>query len=248
MQRRISVVMTFGLVALATVAFAQQGGRSAAQPGQAQGEGRGAARAAPAVVPAMLFKEEWRRAPEALGDPTTERRNPANQYYLAGQSAVTNSNLVLTLYGTLARNITVYEHEGRFDLWTGLAGSPVAVTLKDRNRYVDLTGLARIRAILRTSSLHTLHPVMRLADGTLLVGSQRISTNAQFLSTEVAFGNQRWFRLDPMTVTTGSEVMTPDLARVDEVGFVDLTPGGGHGSAGWSNISTVELYAKAVPR
>jgi hypothetical protein len=25
-------------------------------------------------------------------------------------------------------------------------------------------------------------------------------------------------------------------------------PGGGHGSAGWVNVSVVELYAKPVPR
>jgi hypothetical protein len=38
------------------------------------------------------------------------------------------------------------------------------------------------------------------------------------------------------------------LSRVDEVGFVDLAPGGGHGSSGWANISWIEVYAKAVPR
>jgi hypothetical protein len=45
-----------------------------------------------------------------------------------------------------------------------------------------------------------------------------------------------------------AQAMKVDLSRVDEVGFVDLAPGGGHGSSGWANISWIEVYAKAVPR
>lgn len=197
--------------------------------------------------PSLLFQEEWRQADEALGIPISEHRS-ANQYYLAGQSAVTNPNLELTLYGQRAGDVTVYEHEGRVDLWTGLVGSSVAVTLKDRNNYLDLTGLARARAIVRTNNLHVLHPVVKLPDGTLLVGSQIISTGGAFLSTEVAFDNQRWFNLDPVEVATGSVADNPDLSRVDEVGFTDLAAGGGHGNAGWTNISMVEVYALPVPR
>jgi hypothetical protein len=44
------------------------------------------------------------------------------------------------------------------------------------------------------------------------------------------------------------EVKDPDLNRVDEVGFTSLAPGGGHGIAGSANFSTVELFAKGVPR
>jgi hypothetical protein len=39
-----------------------------------------------------------------------------------------------------------------------------------------------------------------------------------------------------------------DLAKVDEVGFVDLAPAGGHGSSGWVNISWIDVYAKGVAR
>jgi hypothetical protein len=45
-----------------------------------------------------------------------------------------------------------------------------------------------------------------------------------------------------------TEVKNPDLARVDEVGLTSLQPGGGHGIAGSFNPSTVELFAKPVPR
>jgi hypothetical protein len=35
---------------------------------------------------------------------------------------------------------------------------------------------------------------------------------------------------------------------VDEVGFVDLTPGSGHGFGGFSNVGWIEVYGNAVPR
>lgn len=197
--------------------------------------------------PALLFQETWQQAEEALGIPMSDHRSD-NMYYLAGQSAVTNDALELGLYGDRSGDVTAYAHEGRIDLWTGLVGSPVAVTLKHRGSYLDLTGLARVRATVRTNNLHVLHPVVKLPDGTLLVGSQTIGTNGEFLVTEVAFGNQRWFNLDPDEVASGSEVTAPDLSRVDEVGFTDLAPAGGHGNAGWVNISTVEVYATAVAR
>ena len=45
-----------------------------------------------------------------------------------------------------------------------------------------------------------------------------------------------------------SEIKNPDFSRIDEVGLVTLAPGGGHGVAGSANLSTVELFAKGVPR
>ena len=58
----------------------------------------------------------------------------------------------------------------------------------------------------------------------------------------------KWFKLDPAKVVVTSEVKNPDLSRVDEVGVATLAPGGGHGVAGSANLSTVELFAKSVPR
>jgi hypothetical protein len=38
----------------------------------------------------------------------------------------------------------------------------------------------------------------------------------------------------------------PDLSRLTEVGYVDLMPGGGHGTAGCTNVSWIEV--RATPR
>ena len=229
--------IAFGVsVIVLSGALAQQppGGRGAAAQG-----GR-AANAEPVTRPALLFNEEWKQPPYT-GTLNDENRR-------ATGDAVTNPRLELKLYGTDARNVGVYNHEGRFDLWSGVVTSPVAITVRDKSSYADLTGLARLRAIVRTLGLHVIHPVVKLADGTYLAGSRSIDTEGEFLSTEVAYGGMRWHKVDPQKVVTGVEVKNPDLAKVDELGFVDLAPGGGHGISGAFNVSTLELYAKPVPR
>ena len=49
-------------------------------------------------------------------------------------------------------------------------------------------------------------------------------------------------RITPQALTN-PDLEYPDLSRVDEIGFVDLMPGGGHGFAGCSNVSSIEVYA-----
>src|SRR3954452_5961568 len=109
-----------------------------------------------AVMPAMLFREIWQQPPHT-GPLDDENRRITQQ-------AVTNTDLELHLYGTDARNIQVTEHNGIPDLWTGFTTSPVALTLRDRNAYLDLTGLTRMRWRTRTENLHGLHAVVKLAD------------------------------------------------------------------------------------
>ena len=101
-----------------------------------------------------------------------------------------------------------------------------------------------------------LHPVVKLADGTLLVDSQTFESpqrrmtgskgyTGNFVVSEVTFDDQRWFELDPQKVVVKLEVNKPDLSRVDEIGYTDLMPGGGHGTAGCTNVSWIEAYAAA---
>ena len=213
---------------------------AAAAPLSQAGTGGAAAAAAPATRPTLLFKEEWREPP-FQGERTDE-----NQRFVP--SVVTNPNLEVKLYGADAKVVRTARHEGRIDLWTGLATSPVAITLRDKRNFVDLSGLARLRWMVRTNAIHTLYPVVRLADGTLLVGNRGISTDDEFYSVEVGFTGMRWYRLDPVKVVVMAEVEHPDLRKVDEVGLTTLAPGGGHGIAGSANFSGVELFAKAVPR
>ena len=190
--------------------------------------------------PALLFSEPW-RLPPYTGEQTDEnmRFTPA---------VVTNPNVEVTLYGQAAAVIRAAVHEERIDLWNGMATSPVAITLRDRRNYVDLTDAARLRWIARTNAIHLLHPVVKLADGRLIVGDRGITTHGEFLTVEIAFSGMRWYGLDPAKVIVLTEVTNPDLRKVDEVGLAMLIPGGGHGIAGSANLSNVELFAHPVAR
>jgi hypothetical protein len=268
MQRSVlikSVVKSIVLTGFAYCAFAQQpapqAGQQAgqAQEGRGQGQGRGgrggggagggAPRAAVAMPP-LFLKESWTRPADQNGQiPVT----PAN---------VSNPDLVLTVYGPDAKDLTISGAPGSetmpFNLWTGLCTAPVAATLKDKNNYVDLTGLAKVRWITRASGFHVVRPVVKLADGTWLVGDHTDASTTTFLESEFSFTGMRWIKLDiDRIVTTGtygpvgeasSWVTNPDLSKVDEVGFVDLMPGTGHGSGGWVNVAGIEVYGKPVKR
>ena len=194
----------------------------------------------PSVRPPLLFREDW-RLPKHEGAATDENTRFSPE-------VVTNERLEAKLYGPGSAPVRAAEHEGRIDLWTGLATSPVALTLRDKRYYFDLTGLARLRWIVRPNAIHTLYPVAKFADGTLAVGSRAISTEGEFVQVEIAFSGMKWYTLDPQKVVVMLEVKNPDLSKVDEVGLASLAPGGGHGIAGSANFSTVELFAKGVPR
>jgi hypothetical protein len=193
-----------------------------------------------AARPPLLFSETW-KMPPYTGEQTDEntRVTPA---------VLTNTNLEVKLYGPDAKVIRAAVHEERVDLWNGMTASPTAVTLRDRRNFVNLTDAARLRWIVRTNAIHSLHPVVKLADGRLIVGDRTITTHGEFLSLEIAYSGMRWYRLDPNKVIVLTEIVNPDLSKVDEVGMAMLTPGGGHGIAGSANLSNVELFAYPVPR
>ncbi len=143
------------------------------------------------------------------------------------------------------------------NLWTGVCG-PVAVTLRHKTSEVDLTGLARMRWVTRVSGFHAVRPVVKLADGTWLVGDHvtgadragaGVGGSTDFLESELSFATVRWMRLDiNRIVTRGTWVEKPDLSRVDEVGFADLLPGTGHGWGGFVNVGRIEVYGRPIPR
>ena len=218
-----TVLVVWGL----NVASQTPSGQTAVKPGMAP-------------RPPLLFSEKW-KLPPYTGEQTDEnmRFTPA---------VVTNPNIEVKLYGQDASVIRAAVHEERIDLWNGMTSSPSAITLRDRRNYIDLTTPARLRWIVRTNAIHLLHPVVKLADGRLIIGDRSIDTHGEFLTVEVAFEGMRWYGLDPAKVIVLTEVTNPNLKKVDEVGLAMLSPGGGHGIAGSANLSNVELFATTTPR
>jgi len=246
----VGFLAVLGLICGA-LAFAQ------APQGQAQGQGRGGrggggGGAQRAATAALVFKVEWVRPASQTGPVPIVQEN------------VGDSSLELKQYGPAAKQLLTSGNPGSatapFSVWSGECEGPFAITFRHKNNYVDLTGLSKIRWVTKTSGFHVVRPVVKLADGTMLVGEYSEAHVPMLTQTEFSLSGVRWIKLDParvVTVNSGAAgggganeiwVLNPDLSKVDEVGFADLMPASGHGTGGYLHIAGIEVYGKPVPR
>ena len=227
---KIHLFAAIAILAMSSSAFAQQ---PAAPAG-----GRGAARV---TRPALFFKEEWKQ---------TEK---GGEHPIVFDSTLSNPALELKVYGPSSKELLLTGDAGNelnpIHIWTGMCTTPCAVAFKHKTAYADLSGLARLRWNTKVSGFHQIRPIVKLADGTWLVGDHTDGTVRDWLFTEFSFGDVRWMKLDiNRAVTTGTILDKVDLSKVDEIGFVDLMPGSGHGQGGWVDVAQVEVYGGSVPR
>jgi hypothetical protein len=231
-SHRIAVAIILGV--FASPAYAQAPAAAAPQaPAGARAGG-------PARRPALFFKEEW-------------KQNEKNDEHPATQASVANPSLELQMYGPgkdLQLTGRAGDENNPIHLWSGNCTSPCAATLRDKANFADLTGLARIRWNTKMSGFHQIRPIVKLADGTWLIGDRAEgSSTRDWIYSEFTVSDLRWLKLDiARVVTTGNFVANVDLSKVDEIGFADLMPGSGHGAGGWVDVAQIEVYAKPVPR
>ena len=239
--------MKSALIVIAAVLFyAVANAQQAPAAGGRQGGGAGGARqggAAPAggraTRPPIFLKEEW-------------KQNAANDEHPVSQESIGNSSLELKLYGA-SKDVLLTGRGGDENnpthVWTGTCTTPCAVALRDKTNFADLSGLARIRWNTKTSGFHQVRPILKLADGTWVVGDRADGSTRDWLFTEFNLADVKWLRLDiERVVTTGNILPNVDLSKVDEVGFADLMPGSGHGAGGWVDVAQIEIYGKPVAR
>ena len=202
-----------------------------AQAPAGRGGGRGGA---PQPPPSLLFKEGWKEAPGNV--PMT-------------QEFVTNADLSVNLYGTGKEDFGVTSEGGVPHIWTGLCATACALTLSSKSNFIDLTGKAKIRWFTKTSGFHEVRPVLKLADGTFLVGDHIDAHTYDYHESEIFLAEVRWLKLDATKVQPKGELLDKvDLSKVDAVGFADLSPGSGHGSGGYDDVAWIEVYGKPVKR
>ena len=209
----------------------------------------------PATTAPLAFKVEWVRP---------KNQEDTKVRYMPVQQNVADPNVEMKFYGAAAKQILTTGAPGSdvtpYGVWTGTAESgPFAVTFKLKNSYLDLTGLATIRWFTKTSGFHVVRPVVKLANGALMVGDLAFSSVPKLSLSEFSLTNMRWIKLDPekvVTVNSGPAaanpnneiwVPNPDLSKVEEFGFVDLMPGSGHGTGGYIQLGRIEVYGKTVP-
>ncbi|HSR07588.1 MAG TPA: hypothetical protein VLM42_10580 [Bryobacteraceae bacterium] len=197
--------------------------------------------------PPRFLRESWK-------DPLV---NDGKQEPGVRQDHVESPNLELKLYGPPNLDIRIVRHATPLDdpsyIWSGSSPTNWALTLRDKSNYVDLSGpVAKIRWRIKMAGFHLLRPVLKLADGTFLVGDHAEGYTSDWIVTEFALADVRWRGLDigrgVVETIDGQWKKDPDLSRVDEVGFTDLMRGSGGGPGGGTRVDWIEVYGNPLPR
>jgi hypothetical protein len=196
--------------------------------------------------PKLLFHEAWTRAP--LTQPMV-------------QENLGNQHLTLHLYGN-ANEIRKTMHPADDYTYTGETTTNWAITVSDKAAYWDLSGNAKIRLKTQNSGYRFLHVVIRTADGKYFASEEGSPESSSWIERDYVFSELHWRNLlmtdtptnainrrqpDPKRVPiVPTSRATPDLSKVDEVGFSDLMEGGWIPAT--SRVAFFDLYGQAVPR
>jgi len=180
------------------------------------------------------------------------------------QQAVTTPNADVHLYGDGKNIVVATGNQPQLPrLFFGLCTGPCGFTLSDRQKTFDLRGRASLRVTTIVSGFHRVRPLIKLADGTLLVGDQAEGSTADYHRYDISFADCRWLALDPVRgVTLGGAWVQPDLSKVEEVGVFDVIPGSGAWpnagqpvekqpappAGGWIAVSSLELWGQSTAR
>jgi hypothetical protein len=198
--------------------------------------------------PGLFFREDFK------GPKAGVHIAPMTQEFIA------NPDLELKLYG--AGKFLQIDHgdlpkdDPNF-IWTGLTESSWGLALRDKTANVDLSGLSKIRWRTEQTGFHALHPIVKLANGTWLVGEYAEGWTPDWHESEFWPSAIRWRKLNidrVLEAATGNHYINglweekPDLSNVEEIGFTDLMAGSGRGEGGWCRIDWIEVYGNPVKR
>ena len=59
---------------------------------------------------------------------------------------------------------------------------------RDKTNFADLAGLARIKMVTKMSGYHKVHPIVKLADGTMLIADREEGSTVDWLESDIAVG------------------------------------------------------------
>jgi hypothetical protein len=225
---------------------------SAQQPAPAagrQGGGGGGTAGARAVAAPVFIDVDLVRPPSQTGQTKVVQEN------------IATANLEMKQYGLHANCLLTSGNPGSdtapFSLWSGECEQPFATLFRQTGSAVDLTGNAKVRWTVKTSGFHVVRPVVKLTDGMMYVGDFASESVPMLTTSEFVPAAIRWIQLDPKRLVTVRSSTpntfnyvwaSPDLSKVDEVGFIDLMPASGHGAGGYIHVSEFQVYGRPVPR
>jgi hypothetical protein len=253
------------LLALASVVLAQapqpapspeaQRGAPGAPPARGAQDARGAGRGAPPAGgggfgtdanAALIFEEHWTNAPLA---------QPMKQENLG------NQNLRLHLYGDI-EGIRKTQHPTEDYSYTGEARNNWMITVSDPANYWDLSLPGKIMLRTRNTGFRQTHIVLKTADGKWYASEEGSGESSAWMNRDYILADLHWRNLtmedkpttanparkpDPTrAVIVPTSIATPDLSKVEEIGFSDLMPGGFIPAT--TRVNSWAVYGKKVPR
>jgi hypothetical protein len=221
----------------------RQGGQAGRQGGQTGRQG-GAASFGTGENAELIFEEKWTRAP--LTQPMT-------------QENLGNQHLRLHLYGDIG-GIRKTMHEIEDYTYTGETRNNWMITVSDPRNYFDLTLPGKVMLRTRNTGFRQTHIVIKTADGNYFVSEEGSGESRAWMNRDYILADLHWRSLTMVdtlnnarrpaapdrAVIVAAGVATPDLGRVDEIGFTDLMPGGFIPAT--TRVNSWAVYGKTVPR
>ena len=215
------------------------------QRGRAGG-GRGGGSFGTSENAELIFEEHWTRAP--LAQPMT-------------QENLGNQHLKLHLYGDI-EGIRKTMHTTEDYTYTGETRNTWMITVSDPKNYFDLTLPGKVMLRTRNTGFRLTHIVIRTADGNFFVSEEGSGESRAWMNRDYILADLHWRAIamedrpttvnpnrpmDPKRqVIVATNVGTPDLSKVDEIGFTDLLPGGFIPAT--TRVNAWAVYGKKVPR
>ena len=193
----------------------------------------------------LIFEEHWTNAPLT---------QPMKQENLG------NQNLQLHLYGDLA-GIRKTQHPTEDYTYTGETRNTWMITVSDPKNYFDLRLPAKMTLRTRNTGYRQTHIAIRTVDGNYYVSEEGSGESSAWMNRDYILSDMHWrdltmddtpSRAGPRkpeaerAVIVAAGVATPDLSKVDEIGFTDLLPGGFIPAT--TRVNSVAVYGKKVPR
>ena len=193
----------------------------------------------------MIFEEHWTNAP--LTQPM-KQENLGNQH------------LQLHLYGDVA-GIRKTQHPTEDYTYTGETRNTWMITASDPKNYFDLRLPAKVMLRTRNTGYRQTHIAIRTADGKYYVTEEGSGESSAWMNRDYILSDMHWRSLTMEDTPSGvgnrkpepgrhvivaAGIATPDLSKVDEIGFTDLLPGGFIPST--TRVNTWAVYGKKVPR
>ena len=219
-------------------------GGAAGAPGGAARGGGGSSSFGTDQNAELLFEERWTRAP--LTQPMT-------------QENLGNQNLRLHLYGDIG-GIRKTMHTTEDYTYTGETRNNWMITVSDPQNYFDLTLPGKVMLRTRNTGFRKTHVVIKTADGNYYVSEEGSGESRAWMNRDYILSDLHWRNLTmedtldnarrppapDRDVIVATSVATPDLSRIDEIGFTDLMPGGFIPAT--TRVNSWAVYGKKVPR